>query len=156
LPLEPERPGAKFRPVRFLKTGFNELFGEFSPDGQWVAFELDESGRNEIYVAPFAQPVEKHQVSTNGGERPRWRQDGNEIFYLALDEQLMATEVQIRKETIEVGKARAVVAAVSVLGTNYVVTGDGKRLLAAVPVYPTMFEPVTLVQNWTAALKRWR
>ena len=70
--------GSRFH---FLQTEFNELNGQFSPDGRWIAYTSDESGRNEIYVGPFPGPGGKQQISTSGGRQPKWRGDGKEIFY---------------------------------------------------------------------------
>jgi Tol biopolymer transport system component len=75
--LAPDRPGVALKPQPFLK--FSAL-GQFSPDGRWVAYESRESQRAEIFLVPFSRPTEKHQISPNGGLRPRWRQDGKEIF----------------------------------------------------------------------------
>src|SRR4029077_15422640 len=81
LPLSADR-----KPVPFLQTKFNEGAGQFSPDGRWVAYQSDESGKYEVYVAPFPGPAGKWQISTAGGTNPRWRRDGTEIFYMAPDD----------------------------------------------------------------------
>jgi dipeptidyl aminopeptidase/acylaminoacyl peptidase len=80
-------------PIPFLRTPFSELTASFSPDGTWVAYASDESGRTEVYVTTFPEPGEKHRISTGGGYLPEWRGDGNELFYLALDNWLMAVPV---------------------------------------------------------------
>jgi hypothetical protein len=72
-----------------------------------VAYTSDESQVPEIYVAPFTRPAEKHQISLNGGTRPRWRQDGKEIFFVTPSGRLMAAEVRISSETVEVGAVHA-------------------------------------------------
>jgi eukaryotic-like serine/threonine-protein kinase len=59
--------------------------GQVSPDGRWIAYRSDESGKSEIYVSPFPRPAGKLQVSINGGVQPRWRRDGRELYYLAFD-----------------------------------------------------------------------
>jgi len=101
LPLEGER-----KPVPFLKREFNEQSGQFSPDGHWVAYTSDESGRGEIYVAPFPGSGGKHQVSLAGGEQPRWRADGKKLFYIAPDNRLMAAEIGIKGAEVEIGAVR--------------------------------------------------
>ena len=78
----------------FLHGEFDENTGDFSPDGRWVAYESNESGRYEIYVQPFPGPGGKWQVSTNGGTAPVWRRDGKELFYVAPDRKLMAVPVK--------------------------------------------------------------
>src|SRR5262249_31779735 len=71
-----------------------ETQGQFSPDGKWIAYASNESGRYEIYVESFPPGSDRSQVSTTGGTQPRWRRDGKEIFYLAADRKLMAAAVQ--------------------------------------------------------------
>jgi Tol biopolymer transport system component len=155
LPLTPEQRGATPKPQRFFETKF-KLFGQFSPDSRWVAYESDESQPPEIYVAPFSRPTEKHQISPNGGARPRWRQDGKEIFYLTPGAQLMAAEIMIKGDTLEAGAVRELFGGIPLgAGYFYDVSADGQRILAAVPVGSQKdSEPITLVQNWAAALKR--
>jgi len=74
-----------------------------APDGRWVAYQSDESGRNEIYVAAFPGPGGKHQISTGGGSYPRWRADGKEIFYIGPNGTLIEAEISARLHNIEVG-----------------------------------------------------
>jgi len=140
----------------FLKTGFNELFGQFSPDGQWVAYSSDLSGQSEIYVTPFSRPKERHQISTNGGGRPRWRRDGKELYYIAPDAKLMATETRISEKSVEAGPTHALltITGSTAGGYPYEVSADGQRILTSIPVGDGAIQPVTLVQNWTSALKK--
>src|SRR6202030_1842180 len=65
----------------FLRTPFNETAPRFSPDGRWLAYSSDESGRREIYVQPYPGPGGKRQISTEGGTEPVWNPDGRELFY---------------------------------------------------------------------------
>lgn len=80
-------------PIPFLRTPFSELNASFSPDGTWVAYASNESGRPEVYVTTFPVPGEKHRISTGGGYLPEWRGDGNELFYFAPDNRIMAVPV---------------------------------------------------------------
>jgi len=156
LPLTPERPGAALKAKPLHETAFSEHFPRFSPDGRWVAFSSDESGRSEIYVAPFSRMTEKHQVSPDGGYMPRWRQDGKEIFFQKDDGQLMEAEVRISGEAVEIGAVRAVFPkAASASSYPYDISADGQRILAALPTQSRKAaEPITLVENWAAALKK--
>ena len=159
LPLTPDRPGEPLKPEPFLKTGFNELFGQFSPDGQWVVYSSDLSGQSEIYVTPFSRPKERHQISTNGGGRPRWRRDGKELYYISLDGKLMATETRISEKSVEAGPTHALLtitgsSPASTAGYPYDVSADGRRILTSIPTGDGVPQPVTLVQNWTGALKK--
>jgi len=84
-------------PAPFLQTEFNEIGGRFSPDVRWVAYVSDESGQNEVYIRSFQAPNtqsvpnkgaisgEQRQVSISGGDSPRWRGDGKEIYYFSAD-----------------------------------------------------------------------
>jgi Tol biopolymer transport system component len=156
LPLTPERPGDPRKPVPLLQTKFNERFGQFSPDGHWVAFDSDEAERREIYVAPVSRPTEKHQISANGGIKPRWRQDGKEIFYQTPGGQLMAAEVRIHGDAVEVPAVHSLFGQFQANnGYYWDVSADGQRILAAVAIGTQKApEPITLVENWAAALKK--
>src|SRR4029453_12475979 len=90
LSLEGER-----RRFPVLETTFNETNAQFSPDGRWIAYQSDESGRVEIYVQPFPGPGRKVRISVSGGIQARWRRDGKELFYLGSDNRLMAVPVQL-------------------------------------------------------------
>ena len=98
LPLTGDR-----KPLPLLHTQFGETDGRISPDGRWVVYRSNESGRNEIYVAPFPRPGGKWQISTAGGYAPRWRHDGSEIFYLTPDDELMVASVNGKSAGFEVG-----------------------------------------------------
>src|SRR4030095_9293979 len=89
----PPDGGEKAFPV--VETEFNETNAQFSPDGRWIAYQSDESGRVEIYVQPFPGPGRKVRISVSGGVQARWRRDGKELFYLGSDNRLMAVPVQL-------------------------------------------------------------
>ena len=129
LPLEGEG-----KPFPFCKTGSNEVWGQFSPDGKWVAYRSDESGRPEIYVAPFPGSGGKHQVSLAGGNHPRWPADGKELFYLALDGRVMSAEIGIKRAEVEIGAVRPLFGSlITSNGYQYDVSADGQRFLAIMP-----------------------
>jgi Tol biopolymer transport system component len=152
--------GAGAKPYPWLQTRFFERNAQFSPDGRWVAYHSNESGRDEIYVIPFrpgeGAPGGKRQVSTAGGTLPRWRRDGKELFYIGLDQKLMAAEVGAKGGTFENGPVSALFGPlISGRGFLYDVAADGQRFLAVVPPEQgTNAEPLTVVQNWTAGLKK--
>jgi hypothetical protein len=120
----------------------------------------NESQRNEIYVTPFPPPVSgpggKRQVSTAGGSLPRWRQDGKEIFYLGPDRQLMAAEIEAKGGILEVGQVRPLFSATGMTQANplYDVSADGQHFLVRTFPEQKSGDPLTLVQNWTAGLKK--
>jgi WD40-like Beta Propeller Repeat len=135
-----------------MRTEFNEQGPQFSPDGHWIAYQSNESGRYEAYVAPFPGPGGKRQVSTAGGTLPQWRADGKELFYRAADNRLMAAEVDAKGDVLEVKKVQPLFGPI-VGATSYDVSADGQRFLTLVPVGGETDTPLTVVQNWTAGTK---
>jgi Tol biopolymer transport system component len=148
------------QPRVFVQTAASELFPRFSPDGRWVAYSSNESGRAEIHVAPFPGPGRKWQVSTAGGDRPRWRRDGKELFYLSQDNKLAAADVNGEAATFRVGTVRTLFEARqrtaqyrgAPSGYSYDVSADGQRFLINRAVEQTSAVPITLVVNWTSAV----
>jgi Tol biopolymer transport system component len=142
------------QPFPVDRTNFNEREGQFSPDGEWVAYTSDESGRAEIYVQAFPQPEEIVQVSNNGGAQPRWRPDGKELFYIDLDERLMAVPIRVAPggRTLEHSAAvplfvTHIRGANETVRQNYVVSPDGKRFLMNT-ILEDATSPLTLILNW--------
>jgi Tol biopolymer transport system component len=150
LPLEGDK-----KPYPFLQTGFNEQRPKFSPDGRFIAYESNESGRSEIYIRPFPGPGGKWQVSTDGGTRPRWRDDGKELFYLS-QEKIMTAEVKLGSSGIEVGAVKTLFhsRSTSFSGSEfYDVTGDGQRFILS-STRDDRAAPATLVVNWVGEIKK--
>lgn len=151
----PLTQGGKLEPRPFLQTSFAEARGRFSPDGQWVAYQSNESGQSQVYAAPFPGPGGKRQISPNGGTLARWRKDGKELFYVTPEGQLMAAEVAARNGTLEVGKVRELFNGIPTgFGYSYDVSTDGQKFLVVDFDTATSSRPLTLVQNWTASLKK--
>jgi len=157
LPLTPGDTGRV--PKIYLKTEFNENEGQFSPDGRFVAYVSDGSGRDEIHVRPFPIASEgKWIVSHGGGIAPRWRRDGKELFYISADSKIMAVDVTTNP-MFKTGIPKALFQAPILGGATarhvirYDVSPDGQRFLinSAAPEGPS---PITVVLNWTALLKR--
>jgi Tol biopolymer transport system component len=86
------------KPFPVVKTPFDEQGAQFSPDGRWIAYQSNESGRNEIYVQSFPGSGNRSPVSTDGGTQVRWGRDGKELFYISRHGQLMAVPVPICRE----------------------------------------------------------
>jgi hypothetical protein len=110
-------------------------------------------------VTPFSRPSERRQISMNGGGRPRWRRDGKELYYIALDGKLMATETRISEKSVEAGPTHALLtiagsSPASTAGYPFEVSPDGQRILTLIPAGDGTSQLVTLVQNWTGALKK--
>jgi dipeptidyl aminopeptidase/acylaminoacyl peptidase len=141
------------KPFAWLATPFREAAARFSPDGHWVSYESNESGRNEIYAAPFPGPGSKRRISNGGGRYPRWRADGKEVFYVGPGT-LMAAEVSIKGGNIEVGAVHSLGIPVRAAQYRYDVSLDGQRFLVSAPREQKSPAQLTLVQNWTALLKK--
>ena len=143
------------KPFAFLHSEFNQSQGQVSPNGKWMAYVSDESGVPQIYVTSFPTPSGIRQISTAGGSQPRWRRDGKELFYLALDDHLMAVVVKTA-QTFEAEAPRALFETqlrVVELRQTYSVSPDGQRFLLALPAEASS-QSIVLVQNWQAALKK--
>jgi hypothetical protein len=159
LPLEGERQS---RPL--LAAPFDELNAEVSPNGHWLAYESNESGRNEIYVRPFPNvDARKQQVSTNGGTQPLWARNGQELFYESMGT-LMRVPVKTGA-TFERGTPEKVFDAPYLVrqpgappGRMYDVSADGQRFLMIKETNGADQRPpsarIILVQNWFEELKR--
>ncbi len=145
------------KPFVFLKTPFNERDGQFSPDGRWVTYQSDESGRSEIYAQPFPGPGGKFQISAGGGAQPRWNRNGKEVFYVSLDSKMMAAPVKASADgqSLESG-APVELFPVRVAGgplpgpprQQYAVSPDGQRFLITMPAGETEASPINLILNW--------
>ena len=150
LPMEHER-----KPFPVAQSRFNEDEGQFSPDGKWIAYRSDESGRAEIYVRPFPGSGAPLQVSTNGGAQVRWRHDGRELFYIALDDRLMAVPLRSSgPDKIDAGAPVPIFlthvgGALSIFMSQYMVSDDGQRFLMNT-VAEEVASPITVVLNWRA------
>jgi Tol biopolymer transport system component len=155
------------KPFPVLKTPFDEAEGQFSPDGRWVAYASNESGPVELYVRPFSGPGGKWQVSTGGGNQPRWRPDGKELFYIAPDARLMGVPIAVGadRQTLEAGApvplfptrltSGSGISGVGVVRSKpqYAVAPNG-RFLMNVDVEAATAPPITIVLNWDAGLMK--
>ena len=145
------------KPFPYLQTQFNENEGAFSPDGHWVAYTSDESGRDEIYVQAFPLSGAKFQISTGGGGEPKWRNDGMELFYRSADGNLMAASVK-SGAIFEAGIPKSLFPVAGAGGGNgrhnYAVANDGQRFLVVGAGASEKSVPMTVVLNWQAGLKK--
>ncbi len=146
----------KPKPVPYLNTPANEIGSVLSPDGRWLAYASDESGKYEIYVQSFPQLGSKRQISTAGGYAPHWRGDGKELFYHAPDGKLLAVPVE-SGATFEIGVAVPLFefrTSGNVSNTYYDVTRDGRRFLLSTIVEAQAATPFTVVMNWAATANK--
>ncbi|PYV53457.1 MAG: hypothetical protein DMG91_17030 [Acidobacteria bacterium] len=145
------------KPFPYITGPGDQLYAQFSPDGRWVAYASTETGRSEIYVAPFPKTGAKWQVSQNGGMLPRWRRDGAELYFPGFNSgEFLAAQVNGRGPNFEVGEIHNVFninnMSPSIASEQYDVSGDGKRFLV-ITTGEAGTLPLTLVQNWTAELR---
>ena len=144
LPLTGERT-----PRVFVKSPAHARDGQFSPDSKWVAYQSDESGRNEIYVEPFPGPGEPIRLSPGGGTQPRWGQRSAEVFYIAADRRLNAVAVRSTANGgLSLGSPKPLfqVAPIQALGLQYVVSADGQRFLLNTQIAAP--PSISMILNW--------
>jgi len=144
--------------VPVAQSGSLSQDARFSPDGRWIAYASNESGKFEVYIIPSDRTSGRWQISSGGGLQPVWRRDGKEIFYMALNNALMSVPVTLSKGTVEVGAARQLFRVPNLVGATgnfnaYDVAPDGQRFI--VLGTPQSTPPtITVVTNWTAELKK--
>ena len=153
------------KPRMLVQTPFRDRQGRFSPDGRWVAYMSDESGRGEIYLRPFAIAAPaatanassegRWQVSTEGGVFPVWRPDGRELYYIEPNAEMMAVSIAIRGAAPELGTPMSLFPTGiygggldNLQGVQYDVASDGRFLINT--VLDDAAPPITLIQNWRA------
>ena len=142
----------------FLRTSFNESVPAFSPDGHWLAYVSDESGRFEVYAQPYPGPGGKYQISTEGGTEPTWNPSGKELFYRS-GAKMMAVDI-VTQPTFSIGKPRVLFEGpylpTRLTFPNYDVAPDGQRFLMLKPVEQAETAPtqINIVLNWFEELKR--
>jgi Tol biopolymer transport system component len=137
-------------------TAFREGLGKFSPDGHWIAYQSNQSGRDEIYVQPFPGPGATTLVSASGGRYLRWPRKSKELFYLGADGTLFAVRMTLPADGkhAEAGAAVAIGGGLRLDGWNnrpsYNVSADGQRIIAATvaSVEPTPQPPITIILHW--------
>jgi hypothetical protein len=144
------------KPFALAETPFTEGSAVFSPDSRWIAYTSNEGGQPDIYVQPFPGPGGKFQVSRDGGTHPFWRADGKELFYIGADGTMTAVSMDAAR-SLEAGRPQALFpTSISILTPNqaYAVTKDGQRFLVnATPRKSSDAAPLTVVLNWTAAIR---
>jgi len=166
---DPQAAAAKQRRVTpLLHTPFNERNGEVAPDGRWLAYESDESGRDEVYVRPFPNTdAGRWPISSNGGSRPVWARSGRELFYL-----VGASPNPIRVMRVAVDTAKEFFAGVpqqlfegryyvdprqSARGRTYDISSDGQRFVMIKETETSEQSPssqsLVVVNNWVEELK---
>ncbi len=153
---------ADHRPRPLLQTPASESFPTFSPDGGWLAYASNDSGRQEVYVQPYPGPGPRVLVSTDGGTSPTWRSDGKELFYYAVLpgnlRRMMAVPVKATAAGFSGGTPRKLFEGQYIMAdpvNGYDVTSDGQRFLMVQRLDPPSESPseLVLVENWFEELK---
>ena len=146
---------ASSKPFAFLKTAADERGLMFSHDGHWVVYYSNASGRYEVYARPFPGPGVERQISTAGGVNQVWAPHDKELYYLALDNTIMAASISFAGGTLQAGRVEGLFTtrmyggADPNVGLNYDVSADGRFIINRVLDDAV---PITLVQNWTVGL----
>jgi serine/threonine protein kinase/Tol biopolymer transport system component len=137
----------KYTPL--LTSEFNEWVATFSPDGKWFTYKSNETGRYEVYIRPTDGSPSKWQVSTNGGENPRWSRNGKEILYPISDQQIVSTAVSVSGNQIEVGKSVQLFK-IDPGFQNSVsdISSDGKMILTSRTLNTQLLKNGSLIVNW--------
>jgi Tol biopolymer transport system component len=150
LPLDGDRT-----PLLVVKSSARVDEPTFSPDGRWIAYNSLESGRDEVYLAPFPATGARWQVSSDGGVQPTWRRDGRELYFLAPDGTMMMVDARLG-ETPSLDPPQALFRTRIVPTSNtdrYAVSPDGSRFLIMNPVGDDAEAPPTVILNWPALLQ---
>jgi dipeptidyl aminopeptidase/acylaminoacyl peptidase len=149
--------GGEHTPQPWIQTKYDEGGGQFSPDGKWVAYESNESGRYEVYVVAHPSRTGRIQVSTRGGAEPRWRADGKELFFFGDDNRLMAAQITSDGNRFDVGKVEPLFQSREVWvrgsGLRYDVSRDGLKFLIFSPAPGESPATISVMLNWPEELK---
>jgi len=155
----PLTSGNERKPRPILPSNFLMMEARYSPDGKWITYTSNESGRNEVYVIPSNGTGGKWQVSSAGGQQPIWRRDGKELFYLSSDDKLMSVPIKLNPDSVQAAVAKPLftlansIQTLSGLVSPYDVSPDGKRFLVITAEQGRTF-PINLVTHWTATLAK--
>jgi serine/threonine protein kinase len=143
------------KPLAIVRTPFDESYAQFSPDGKWIAYQSNETGRFEVYLQQFPSG-RKERVSASGGAQVRWRRDGKELFYIGFDDRLMSVPIDLapNADAVTIGNpvglftTRVGGAVPGPSRQQYAVSGDGKRFLMNTLTDDDDTAPITMIFNW--------
>jgi dipeptidyl aminopeptidase/acylaminoacyl peptidase len=157
--------GGDKKPIQITPDGISDARGEFSPDGNYIAYNSDRSGRkapdggifHDVYVQPLRPGARETRVSLNAGRMPRWRGDGKEIFFVSFDGDLMAADIKLG-DPVLVGKPHKLFhfdsrSSQEVVTNGYDVTRDGQQFLIVSPL-EELNSPITVVLNWWVEVEK--
>jgi Tol biopolymer transport system component len=141
------------KPRNFLESKFDQADAQFSPDGRWVAYASDDSGRTQIYVVPYPGPGGKSPISLDGGDNPRWNNNGRELLFRS-GTKIMAVDVETSPTTFRYGTPKMLFE--TARDAEYDVAPDGRRfLIIKYPdAQPVRQNDLRIVLNWFEELRR--
>jgi len=145
--------GADGKPTPLLQTAFQEGFGKVSPDGRWLAYASDESGRSEIYVRPLAGGAGRWRISQSGGSQARWRRDGRELYFISEAGRIMAAPIGAGSAfDAGVPVDLSIESERDITGSRYVydVADLGRLFLVIRRTTRELPPPITITLNWPA------
>jgi serine/threonine protein kinase len=144
------------KPFPIVQSAFEDRYATVSPNGKWMAYQSNESGRWEVYITAFPGGGAKWQVSSIGGAAAKWRGDGKEIFYLDPSDNLVAVDVNASGSAVQLGTPHSLFQAIGIQREYgpYDVSADGKKFLINSGNLKEGSDPFTLVLNWPAELKK--
>jgi eukaryotic-like serine/threonine-protein kinase len=163
LPVSAERTGER-KPIPFQEIAYQDQDGAISPDGRWLLYSSEQTGRREIFVQSLpvaaggsATGASKWKISTAGGSRPAWRADGKEIFFVGADGKMMAVPVESGPLAFKPGVPKPLFQTrleYDAVVRSFDVSSDGKRFLLAHPVAEGAAVPLTVILNWSTLLNK--
>lgn len=137
------------KPIKFLATNFGEFQPTFSPNMKWIAYSSDESGKDQVYIAPFENSSGKWQISVNGGYSPWWMDNGKKLYFLESDTKIMGVDVNESGYSLSPGQPYEVFKPGSINITEiFDIDKTGTKILATIPTGESIQAPITLVANW--------
>jgi len=140
------------KPFPYANTEFHEVNAKLSPNGEFLAYQSDESKRFEVYVQTFPEHGGKWQISTGGGTLPVWSRDGRELYFISADRKMMAVEVKNDGKKLQAGVPRPLFEVRE--ADQFDVGKDGRFLIHVPQDQAGGSVPLTVVVNWQAALKK--
>jgi dipeptidyl aminopeptidase/acylaminoacyl peptidase len=156
LPMTPDAR-TNGEPIAFVASQYDERDAQFSPDGKWIAYQSNETGRFEVWLGSFPDRARAMRVSENGGTQVRWPRDGTELFFLAPNGTLMVAPVTpaSNDETMKIGSPVAlfqtnllIYPGAGDFRQDYDVSHDGTRILMNIPMRDMVTPPITVILNW--------
>lgn len=157
-PIRPRRrtPGLRgvdiwfSRDLRRTKCSTRVIVLAAEGNGKWIAYQSNESSKSDVYIVPFPDATIKMQVSKGGGWDPRWSSDGRELYYLGDNKTIIAATLLPRKNGLQIAESRPLF---KIESPGFDVSQDGKRFLICQDMQNQGPSAVTLISNWTEALR---